>query len=60
MRYLDIALGSLSETSDLLRFSHELGLLTEADWTTLEALRSETGRLVFGLSNKLRQTQIYR
>ena len=59
-RYLDIAIGSLSETSYLLRFSRELGFLTEADWTALETVRSETARLVFGLSTRLRQTPISR
>ena len=55
VRYLDIAFGSLSETSYLLRFSRELGLLTERTWAELESVRSETGRLVFGLSRRLRQ-----
>lgn len=36
-RYLDISLGSLSELSYLLRLSHELGYLSEADWSRLDA-----------------------
>jgi four helix bundle protein len=55
-RYLDIAFGSLSEVSYLLRFSLDRGLLTPAQWTALEEVRSETGRLIFGLSRRMRQT----
>jgi four helix bundle protein len=55
-RYLDIAFGSLSEVSYLLRFSLDRGLLTTARWTALEEVRSETGRLVFGLSRRVRRT----
>ncbi len=55
-RYLDIAIGSLSEVSYLIRFSLDRGILTEGRWATLEELRAETGRLTFGLSRRLRQT----
>src|SRR5438477_12523936 len=48
-RYLDIALGSLSELSYLLRFSRDRRLLTMEDWSALEARRDTTGRLVYGL-----------
>ena len=53
-RYLDIAFGSLSELSYLLRFSLDRELLTTARWTALEEMRAETGRLVFGLARKVR------
>jgi four helix bundle protein len=42
-RFLDIALGSLSELTYLLRFSRDLGLLTTASWAELEAVRDEAG-----------------
>ena len=53
-RYLGIALGSSSELSYLLRFSHDRGLLQQPQWQSLEDLRSLTGRLVYGLYRKLR------
>ena len=37
-RYLDIALGSLSEVSYLLRFSRDRGILTDGDFETLDDL----------------------
>ncbi len=55
-RYLDIAFGSLSEVSYLLRFSRDRQILTDARWTALEGMRSETGRLIFGLARRVRQT----
>ncbi len=48
-RYLDIALGSLSELSYLLLFSRERGLLEVQEWQRLNAIRNEAGRLVWGL-----------
>ncbi len=53
-RFLDIALGSLSELCYLLRFSRDRGLLSDGEWQTLEAHRSSTGRLVYGLYRKMR------
>jgi four helix bundle protein len=48
-RFLDIALGSLAEVSYLLRFSKDYGLLSPELWVSLEALRSEAGRLTWSL-----------
>jgi four helix bundle protein len=48
-RFLDTALGSLSETSYLLRFSRDYGILKEENWLTVEELRSEAGRLTWRL-----------
>ncbi len=48
-RYLDIALGSLSEVSYLLLFSRDMGLLTSEDWQRLDAVRNRAGQLVWGL-----------
>ncbi len=46
-RYLDIALGSLSEVSYLLRFTRDRGILADADFKTLDALRNHAGRLAW-------------
>jgi four helix bundle protein len=48
-RYLDITLGSLAEVSYLLRFSEDYGLLGQEAWASLEAIRSEAGRLTWSL-----------
>jgi four helix bundle protein len=48
-RFLDIALGSLSEVSYLLRFSRDRGLLTPDSWLAVEALRARTGRVTWRL-----------
>jgi four helix bundle protein len=56
-RFLSISLGSLAELSYLLLFSRELGLCDEAEWRTLEALRDQTGRLVYGLYYRVRRVE---
>jgi four helix bundle protein len=48
-RYLDISLGSLSELSYLLRFSHDRHLLQPAEWERLDSLRNRAGQLVWRL-----------
>ena len=48
-RFLDIALGSLSGVSYLLRFSRDRGLLTPESWLAIEAIRSRAGRLTWRL-----------
>src|SRR4051794_37889617 len=48
-RYLDIALGSLSELSYLLRFSRDRGILDEKSFESLEELRSRAGLLTWRL-----------
>jgi four helix bundle protein len=48
-RFLDIALGSLSEVSYLLRFSRDRELLTPESWLELETLRTRSGQLTWGL-----------
>jgi four helix bundle protein len=52
-RFLDIALGSLSELTYLLRLSRDLGLLTTESWLQLESLRDEAGKLTWHLYRKL-------
>ena len=48
-RVLDIALGSLSEVSYLLRFSRDRGLLTPDSWLAVETLRARAGRVTWRL-----------
>jgi four helix bundle protein len=52
-RYLDIALGSLGETSYLLMLAKDLGILTLADWQTLDELRRRAGGLTWRLARSL-------
>ena len=53
-RYLDISLGSLSEVSYLLRFSRDRGLLTEPEFTALDDLRDQVGKLTWKLYSSLK------
>jgi four helix bundle protein len=46
-RYLDIALGSLSEVSYLLRFSRDRGILETQTFVELDRLRNRTGQLTW-------------
>lgn len=48
-RFLDTALGSLAELSYAILFVKELGYLSETDWKELDDLRSEAGKLTWGL-----------
>ena len=48
-RFLDIALGSLAELNYCLILARELRYLDEAAWREIEAMREETGRVVWGL-----------
>jgi four helix bundle protein len=48
-RYLDIALGSLSELSYLLRFSRDRGILDEGSFGSLDELRNRAGVLTWRL-----------
>lgn len=48
-RYVDIALGSLSELSYLLRFSKDCGILDEETFQTLDRLRNRAGTLTWRL-----------
>jgi len=48
-RYLDIALGSLSELSVALRLSKDLELMSDEAWRTIERLRNHAGTLVWRL-----------
>ncbi|SRR6266571_2944974 len=48
-RYLDIAMGSLSELSYALRLAWKLEYLPEEQWRELDALRNRAGRLTWKL-----------
>lgn len=48
-RYLDIALGSLSEVSYLLRLASRLGYLPEDEWKQADDLRADASRLTWRL-----------
>jgi four helix bundle protein len=52
-RYLDIALGSLSEVSYLLRFGRDRGLLEDKDFARLDDLRDQVGKLTWRLYSSL-------
>ena len=54
-RYLDIALGSLSEVSYLLRFSRDREILQEADFKALDDLRDQAGKLTWRFYSSLGQ-----
>ncbi|NIM50536.1 MAG: four helix bundle protein [Gemmatimonadales bacterium] len=52
-RFLDIALGSLSELSYILLLSENLGYLTREAWERLNALRDRAGKLTWRLYESL-------
>jgi four helix bundle protein len=53
-RYLDIAVGSSSELSYLLRFSKDRGLLSSSAWEQLEARRERSSILLWRLYRSVR------
>jgi four helix bundle protein len=57
-RYLDISLGSLSEVSYLLRFSRDRGILVTSDFSLLDDLRDQAGKLTWRLYASLRQSRV--
>lgn len=48
-RFLDIALGSMSELTYCLRLARELDYLGESEWKTIEEHREEAGKLLWRL-----------
>jgi four helix bundle protein len=52
-RYLDIALGSLSELCYLLLFARDRGLLSKGEWSRLDEERNCVGKLIWGLARSL-------
>src|SRR4051812_17149956 len=52
-RYLDIALGSLAETSYLLKLGKDLSLISPEDWEALDGLRKRAGGLTWRVARAL-------
>jgi four helix bundle protein len=46
-RFVGFAIGSLAETEYLLSFAQRLGYLSDKDYCSLEAIRSEVGKLLW-------------
>ena len=53
-RYLDIANGSLSELSYILRIARDLKYVTGSEWENLEKLRATAGKLTWKLYDSLK------
>jgi four helix bundle protein len=53
-RYLDMALGSFSELTYILLLSRDLGIMRPEEGQAVEALRGETGKLLWGLYRRVR------
>lgn len=54
-RYLDIAVGSLSELAYTYRVAHDLGYIEEQSWADLETKRDRVGQLTWGLYRSIRR-----
>lgn len=48
-RFLDIALGSLSELSYFARLARDLEIMTTSDWEEFERIHAEAGKTTMGL-----------
>ncbi len=46
-RFVNIAIGSIAETEYLLAFAQRLGYLTAKEYSQVETLRSEVGKLLW-------------
>jgi four helix bundle protein len=57
-RYLDIALGSLSEVSYLLRFSRDRGILKQEDFQILDDLRDQSGKVTWRLCASMTSARV--
>lgn len=51
--FINISLGSLAEVEYLLEFSKKLGYLSEKDYTIIETLRDEVGKLLWNFYKKV-------
>jgi four helix bundle protein len=52
-QFVNIALGSLAATEYLLDFSHRLGYIKEQIYRETEAIRNETGRMLWAFHKSL-------
>ena len=57
-RYLDIALGSLSELSYIFRLAQDLKLIEGENWTELDRARDKAGQLTWGLYRSIRRSVV--
>jgi four helix bundle protein len=48
-RFLDVALGSLSELSYFARLARDLDFMTTSDWEQFERIHAEAGKTTMGL-----------
>ena len=55
-RYLDIALGSLSETAYCFHLAKDLEYASDEEWKALEELRAETGLLTWRLYSSVKKS----
>lgn len=53
-RFLDMAVGSLSEVSYLLRLARDLDILPQSDWDRIDAVRDRAARVTWLLYRSLR------
>ncbi|MEO8577064.1 MAG: four helix bundle protein [Gemmatimonadales bacterium] len=53
-RYIRIALGSSTESANHLILLHDLGIIDEASFTSLNSKLDEIGRMLTGLEKRLR------
>jgi four helix bundle protein len=56
-RYLDIALGSMTELECLLLIARDLGVLAPNDWERIDSQRAEAGRVLWGLYRSLHKAR---
>jgi four helix bundle protein len=56
VRYLDIAMGSLSEVDTTTQFAMRLGYLSESDFTTIQPKVIEVRRMLIALIQKVRNS----
>jgi four helix bundle protein len=52
-RFLNIALGSISELTYILLLARDLGYMKREEWGEIEAMRDHAGRLTWGLYRAL-------
>ena len=53
-RFIDISIGSLAELAYTLRVAKDLQLLSEDDWTSVDALRRRAGFVTWRLYRSIR------
>ncbi|MCP5007675.1 MAG: four helix bundle protein [Planctomycetes bacterium] len=54
-RFINIAIGSMTETEYLMDFAKRLGYLSETDYIRIENIRAEVGKLLWNFYKKVTQ-----